>query len=84
MTLTDTPIAAVKPKSPCISICRMEESTGYCLGCGRTSHEIANWKTWPEGERDAVWPLLPARMEILSARFGDEEARRELAKIIEK
>jgi uncharacterized protein len=29
--------------SPCINICRLDDHTGYCLGCFRTLHEIASW-----------------------------------------
>ncbi len=25
--------------SPCISICKVDPSTGYCYGCGRTNEE---------------------------------------------
>ena len=30
--------------SPCISICKMDPSTGYCYGCGRTNDEKKTWK----------------------------------------
>jgi uncharacterized protein len=30
-------------KSPCISVCAMDEPTGLCLGCYRTIEEIAQW-----------------------------------------
>ena len=29
--------------SPCVSLCRMDADTGWCLGCMRTLHEIAGW-----------------------------------------
>lgn len=31
--------------SPCIGVCQMDVSTGWCLGCGRTKPEIESWKT---------------------------------------
>ena len=27
--------------SPCVKICKVENDT--CIGCGRTTHEIAEW-----------------------------------------
>ena len=30
--------------SPCISICKMDPSTGYCYGCARTNEEKRIWK----------------------------------------
>ena len=30
-------------KSPCISVCTMDEASGLCLGCYRTIDEIQGW-----------------------------------------
>ena len=30
--------------SPCISICKMDPSSGYCSGCARTEEEKKLWK----------------------------------------
>tara|TARA_B100001093_G_scaffold155859_1_gene148454 strand:- start:1162 stop:1413 length:252 start_codon:yes stop_codon:yes gene_type:complete len=30
--------------SPCISICKIDPSTGYCYGCTRTDEEKKMWK----------------------------------------
>ena len=30
--------------SPCISICKMDPSTGYCYGCARNNEEKRLWK----------------------------------------
>ena len=30
--------------SPCISICKIDPSTGYCYGCARTNEEKKIWK----------------------------------------
>jgi len=36
-------------ESPCISVCQLDEETGYCTGCWRTRDEIAAWgKASPE------------------------------------
>ena len=30
--------------SPCISVCKMDEDTGFCDGCARSSKEKILWK----------------------------------------
>jgi len=52
-------------ESPCVSICVMDEATGWCIGCGRTLDEIARWGSTDQADRDAVTAQLPARMEKL-------------------
>lgn len=41
--------------SPCLGVCRMDETTGLCAGCLRTLAEIAAWSTMPEGDKRGVW-----------------------------
>jgi uncharacterized protein len=53
------PSAAVP--SPCISVCTMNPTTGWCDGCLRTIDEIANWSQMGDSERRAVWLRLDAR-----------------------
>lgn len=52
--------------SPCVGVCRLDDATGYCLGCARTGDEIARWRGAAEADRRAVWDELPARF----ARLG--------------
>jgi len=47
--------------SPCISVCAMNEATGYCHGCYRTIEEIRAWWDMPEQERKLVMEALEAR-----------------------
>jgi hypothetical protein len=30
--------------SPCIDVCRHDEATGWCLGCGMTRKDRKRWK----------------------------------------
>jgi predicted Fe-S protein YdhL (DUF1289 family) len=57
------------PLSPCVGICRLDEASGLCLGCGRTGDEIAVWRELDEGHRAAVWRMLPDRMARLNVSF---------------
>ena len=60
-----TPASSVP--SPCTNVCRINEATGWCEGCGRTLGEIAAWSTMEDDEKRAVWALLPPRRECLEA-----------------
>jgi uncharacterized protein len=48
--------------SPCISICRMDASTGLCEGCFRTLDEIRVWGMLPDERRREVWALIEQRI----------------------
>lgn len=41
-------------KSPCNELCLIDEETGYCLGCLRTSEEIAEWGNFSEEQKIRV------------------------------
>ncbi len=47
--------------SPCTKVCKMDERTGLCLGCGRTLAEIGAWGTMSEDERRRVMAGLSQR-----------------------
>ena len=47
--------------SPCISICRMDDETGWCAGCLRTLDEIACWSLLDDSEKDGVCLELSRR-----------------------
>ena len=47
--------------SPCINVCRMDDATGWCVGCLRTLDEIAGWSGLAEADKRTVVAELPAR-----------------------
>ncbi|MCC8401834.1 DUF1289 domain-containing protein [Paraburkholderia sp. MMS20-SJTN17] len=47
--------------SPCISVCRMDATTGWCEGCLRTIDEIAGWSTFDDAAKRTVWDAIEAR-----------------------
>ena len=51
--------------SPCVGVCKLDEATGYCLGCARTGEEIAVWRDQSDAWRSTVWDALPERFETL-------------------
>jgi predicted Fe-S protein YdhL (DUF1289 family) len=54
--------------SPCISICKMDEPTGWCVGCLRTIDEIATWSSLNDEARRAIVQSLRPRRLIWRAR----------------
>ena len=48
--------------SPCIQVCRIDEATKLCRGCGRSLREIGGWSVLPEDERLRIMAALPARL----------------------
>lgn len=61
-TLAETGGAA---PSPCNSVCRMDESSGLCLGCLRTLDEIAAWGGMSDAGRQVCWAVLAGRARHL-------------------
>ena len=62
--------------SPCVNVCRMDERSGWCVGCWRTLDEIAAWSRLGNDERRALWQQLPARrqtwLRLQPPAAGDE------------
>jgi len=54
-------LLASGPPSPCVSICRLDDATGYCIGCLRTIDEIRDWIIMMPAEREAVLKQLDLR-----------------------
>lgn len=49
------------PPSPCVSICRIEDATGLCVGCLRTIDEIRDWMIMPPAERQEALRRIDER-----------------------
>ena len=47
--------------SPCISICVLDEESGYCKGCWRTRDEIAGWGHATDNQRRVILECLKER-----------------------
>ncbi len=55
-------------KSPCISVCRFDGRTGWCVACARTLGECRGWKKAPRPRLLAISKALPARRSKLAQR----------------
>ena len=60
--------------SPCINLCRMNGTTGYCDGCLRTIAEIAGWSKFDDEEKRRVLTALAERRATLPASANPAEA----------
>jgi uncharacterized protein len=65
------PVGSAVP-SPCVSVCRMDDATGLCVGCLRTLDEIAVWGMLDDEARRDVWAAIDARRQAAAAaRTGE-------------
>lgn len=65
---TFAPNAESAVASPCISVCVMDEATGWCTGCLRTLDEIALWGMLDNDDKHAVLAAVAARRDLGGAR----------------
>jgi predicted Fe-S protein YdhL (DUF1289 family) len=57
-------------QSPCIGVCAMSESTGFCEGCYRTIEEIRQWWDMAPDQKSQLLTELEQR-QIELANFED-------------
>lgn len=50
--------------SPCNELCLLDEDTGLCLGCLRTSNEIALWSIYTDTQKKNVLSEIEKRKQI--------------------
>jgi len=56
--------------SPCISVCRLDASSGLCVGCLRTLDEIAAWGSLDDDARRDVLRAVAMRRAVDKAAYG--------------
>lgn len=67
-------------QSPCTLVCSIDDSTGYCFGCGRTRDEIGSWTAYSDVERASIMAALPARLETVERKPRRETRRTRMAR----
>ncbi len=60
-------LLASGPPSPCVSICRLDDATGLCVGCFRNIDEIRDWMIMPPAERQEALQRINERRRQSSA-----------------
>jgi uncharacterized protein len=63
-----------RPSTPCVQICVIDPRSALCIGCGRTTDEIAAWGGLDEPSRRAIMAGLEAR--LVAARSRKARGRR--------
>jgi uncharacterized protein len=51
----------VEIASPCVRDCRVDQVTGFCVGCFRTLTEISYWATYTQQQRRRILRFVEAR-----------------------
>jgi len=49
------------PISPCIGVCIIDPTSGFCHGCARTIAEIAGWLDFSAEDKRRILAMLPGR-----------------------
>jgi predicted Fe-S protein YdhL (DUF1289 family) len=57
--------------SPCISVCTLDPTRAYCIGCLRTVKEIGAWRTMTVAEKRAVIAACEERARTRPVRGKD-------------
>ncbi len=57
-------------KSPCISVCAIDDLSGLCQGCYRTIDEIKGWWDMSQGEQTDLLVTLEER-QLQTVNFDD-------------
>jgi predicted Fe-S protein YdhL (DUF1289 family) len=52
-------------RSPCVSVCEMDEARGLCRGCLRTLDEIGHWLEYSPAEKRAVLERIEERKNLM-------------------
>jgi len=58
-------------ESPCVRDCRIDQVTGYCVGCLRTLREISYWESYAPAERRRVMALIDTRRIAEASRLPE-------------
>ena len=54
--------------TPCVKLCVVDPISSYCIGCGRTTAEIAAWSGMSETKRTTIIGVLEARLRGARSR----------------
>ena len=66
--------------SPCIGVCTLDPADRTCIGCLRTTDEIARWPSMSDAERVQVVLQLRLRRHAQGMGGGDDRRQRRRAR----
>ncbi|MCA0324431.1 MAG: DUF1289 domain-containing protein [Proteobacteria bacterium] len=50
--------------SPCVQVCRLDATTGWCEGCQRRLEEIGGWRALDEAGKREIWRRVLQRRAV--------------------
>ena len=53
-------------ESPCVRDCRVDQVTGFCVGCYRTLTEISYWASYTDEQRRRIMSFIETRRAALA------------------
>ena len=56
-------------ESPCTRECRVDQVSGYCIGCLRTLREISYWASYTPAEQRRVMTFIETRRIAEASRL---------------
>ena len=62
--------------SPCIGICRIDDFSGMCEGCGRTMEEISGWPSATEVEQQSTMTTVAGRLAEISPLPAPDDSKK--------
>ncbi|MEQ8331631.1 DUF1289 domain-containing protein [Nisaea sp.] len=62
--------------SPCVAVCQIDRTSGYCLGCWRTIEEISGWSRYDRERRLQIVSELHDRRGTAAPRPRRRNRRR--------
>ena len=62
--------------SPCVQVCVLHPVAKLCMGCYRSSEEIARWSRYSDAERKTLMAELPSRAETVESAKPKRRGRR--------
>ncbi len=75
--MKDAELIAQAEMSPCVGVCGLDQDTGWCYGCGRTSMEIEGWQVFDDDKRERLEEELPNRVkQLLERRRAERGSKR--------
>ena len=52
-------------ETPCNKVCAVDPTFALCIGCGRTTAEIAGWIGFTAEQRTRIMADLPRRLDLM-------------------
>ena len=64
------------PPSPCVRVCTLDPSQRFCVGCWRSTEEIAAWATMNHSQKRTTLERTEARKAVRREEMRELRRRR--------